>query len=379
MLTIQPNSVVLQDSLSPTNEWSLFSDPLVVVQTKVIEEVLGCLRTVEAHTKQGRYAVGFISYEAAAAMDPAFQTHASTGFPLLWFGVYENRQSIKLPTANVGAYRLGAWTPSVSFDEYRDAINQIKNHINDGHAYQVNYTFRLRNSFSGDAWEFFLALQESQRSRHCAYANLGRYHICSASPELFFTLDNEKLISKPMKGTIKRGSTTAEDDKLVDWLQTSQKNRAENVMIVDMVRSDMGSIAKTGTVSVEKLFSIEKYPTVLQMTSTVAADVSSSVTDILRGMFPCASITGAPKVKATEIIKNLEKDPRGIYTGSIGYLAPDGKAEFNVAIRTVVVDTKNANAEYGVGGGIVWDSDAQDEYEECKAKAAVLTRTSSAF
>ncbi len=150
-------------------------------------------------------------------------------------------------------------------------------------------------------------------------------------------------------------------------------------MIVDMIRNDMGSIATTGSVRVEGLFSIEKYPTVLQMTSTVTSRVSAPISEILRKMFPCASITGAPKVKTMEIIKNLEPDPRGIYTGSIGYIAPGGRTQFNVAIRTVAIDLEKNAAEYGVGGGIVWDSKATEEYDECQAKAAVLFQKHSEF
>jgi para-aminobenzoate synthetase/4-amino-4-deoxychorismate lyase len=230
----------------------------------------------------------------------------------------------------------------------------------------------LRNTFAGDPWELFLTLNKAQRSSYAAYIDLDQYSICSVSPELFLSLTNGKLTCKPMKGTIKRGFTTVEDQEKEKWLFSSEKNRAENVMIVDMIRNDMGTIATTGSVCVEKLFSIEKYPTVLQMTSTVTAAITAPIAEIFCKMFPCASITGAPKVKTMEIIKSLERDPRGIYTGSIGYIAPDGKAQFNVAIRTVVIDRKNNQAEYGVGGGITWDSEPKDEYDECKAKAAVL-------
>jgi para-aminobenzoate synthetase/4-amino-4-deoxychorismate lyase len=379
MRAIPSNSVLIQEPSSDAPTWRLFEDPIAVIQTDSVERVPECLDAVQTHTARGCYAAGFVSYDAAPAMDSAFKAHRSSDFPLVWFGIYRDYRRVALPSPTADAFKLGPWTSSVSSDEYRDAVAKIKNHIGDGNAYQVNYTFRLRSSFSGDPWEFFLALQRSQQSQYAAYLDLGRYRVCSASPELFFSLDGGTLTSKPMKGTVRRGATAEEDERLGRWLGASSKNRAENVMVVDMVRNDMGGVADTGTISVEKLFSVEKYPTVFQMTSTVTARVSSPAVDVLRRMFPCASITGAPKVKVMEIIQSLEKEPRGLYTGSIGYLAPDGTASFNVAIRTAVFDTATGSAEYGVGGGIVWDSDADEEYEECNAKAAVLARAASVF
>src|SRR6266566_5867586 len=372
MNRVARHTVLIQDQLSGNTQWLLFSNPVTVIQTHELDNVIDCLKAVEAHTKKGLYAAGFISYEAARAMDPALQTHAPGALPLAWFGIYDGCDPIDLPGADPAQYRLGEWVPSIPRDDYDAAIARIKHHIRNGDTYQVNYTLRLRNTFSGDPWQLFLTLHKAQRSDYCAYLNLDRFHICSVSPELFFSLDEGKLTCKPMKGTVKRGYTTVEDKEREQWLFSSQKNRAENVMIVDMIRNDMGSIATTGSVRVEGLFSIEKYPTVLQMTSTVTSRVSAPISEILRKMFPCASITGAPKVKTMEIIKNLEPDPRGIYTGSIGYIAPGGRTQFNVAIRTVAIDLEKNAAEYGVGGGIVWDSKATEEYDECQAKAAVL-------
>jgi len=195
-------------------------------------------------------------------------------------------------------------------------------------------------------------------------------------------MDGATLRSKPMKGTAPRGATDTETHANADWLYHSEKNRAENAMIVDMIRNDMGKIAQVGSVRVPRLFEIERYPTVLQMTSTVESRTSVSFTETLGALFPCASITGAPKARTMEIISQMETDPRGVYTGAIGYLAPGRRARFNVAIRTTVVDLVERRAEYGVGGGIVWDSDPAEEYEECRIKARVLagktnTRASS--
>ncbi|HEY4722495.1 MAG TPA: aminodeoxychorismate synthase component I, partial [Anaerolineae bacterium] len=274
---------------------------------------------------------------------------------------------------------LGEWTATVPWAAYERSIDAIRNYIADGKTYQVNYTYRLHAPFHGDPWNFFLTLAHRQPVGYAAYVDTGRHVICSASPELFFQLSGRDLRSKPMKGTAARGRTLAEDRANMQWLQHSEKNRAENVMIVDMVRNDMGRIAEIGSVDVPSLFAIERYPTVLQMTSTVTSRTAAPLIDILRALFPCASITGAPKVRTMKIIAELETTPRGVYTGCIGYLAPGREARFNVAIRTVTIDRDIDQAEYGVGGGIVWDSDAADEYRECEIKMRVLMQARPAF
>ena len=237
---------------------------------------------------------------------------------------------------------------------------------------------RLNSEFSGGEWDFFLNLAQTQ-NKYAAYIDTGRYVICSASPELFFKLDGNKIYSHPMKGTAKRGRTTLEDKEQAEWLHNSLKNRAENVMIVDMIRNDLGRIAEIGSVQVPELFTIEKYPTLFQMTSTVQAKTNASLDEIFSALFPCASITGAPKVSTMNIIAELETTPRKIYTGSIGYISPNRKAQFNVAIRTALIDRENKTAEYGVGGGIVWDSTSADEYSEALLKARVLTERPRTF
>ncbi len=370
---------MIQDNLFGRARWLLFRRPTDILTTRDINNVDACLRGAEERTREGLYAAGFVAYEAAGALDPALRTHVLNDFPLIWLGIYSDYELIALPRCVKESTVLDSWQTSVTPEEYHRAFERIKEHISRGNTYQVNYTLRLRHAFSGDPWRLFLSLQSAQRSAYAAYLNLGRHHICSASPELFFSLDRGRLVSKPMKGTAPRGDTTADDRRGQEWLARSAKNRAENVMIVDMIRSDMGRVADAGTVCVDKLFSIERYPTILQMTSTVTSRASGSVTDILRAMFPCASITGAPKVKTMEIIKELESSPRGIYTGSIGYFGPDRRAQFNVAIRTAVADTEKRSVEFGVGGGIVWDSDEADEYAEWRAKARILFDTDPQF
>lgn len=364
---------VIQD---PANQqWLRFSEPCRVIEANRIEEVLPGLQMIEtAVEEEGLYAVGFISYEASPAFDSSLRVHPPSSFPLLWFGLYPEPEKMDFPplperTVNAPAH----WTPSVSNEAYNEAISRIKNHIARGETYQVNYTFRLHAPFQGDAWTFFLELMRVQKTKYAAYIDTGRFAICSTSPELFFRLDGQELTLRPMKGTAARGLTLEKDKDQAQWLHHSEKNRAENVMIVDMIRNDAGRIALTGSVQVPKLFEIEKYPTVWQMTSTVTAKTYASLCEIMTALFPCASITGAPKSSTMNIIADLETTPRHAYTGCIGFIAPDQKAQFNIGIRTVIIDRKTEQAEYGVGGGIVWDSGSKDEYEECRIKAYVLS------
>lgn len=325
------------------------------------------------------YAAGFLSYEASSAFDPVLTTRAAGEFPLLWFGLYAEPEEIELPWPEFNAYALGDAVSSVSQSDYERAIHRIKEYIGAGDTYQVNYTLRLTLPFSGDPWHLFLAMVRAQSPGYAAWVDTGRVALCSASPELFFRLQGNLLTCKPMKGTVKRGLTQKEDTALSEWLHFSEKNRAENLMIVDMIRNDLGRVADTGSVRVPRMFEVERHPTLWQMTSTVAADCSKSVTEILGALFPCASITGAPKIRTTQIIAELEPTPRGLYTGCIGFIAPERSVQFNVAIRTAVVDRSAGTAEYGSGGGIVWDSASDDEFTETLLKARVLTEQRSEF
>jgi para-aminobenzoate synthetase / 4-amino-4-deoxychorismate lyase len=378
---LMPGLVILH---SPADQgWLRFANPIEIVTARSIAEVLPSLRHLEEQVCSRRlYAAGYLAYESAPAFDAALQVRSASVVPLLWFGLYERAEPIELPAPDTSptAWRsagrspdpIGPWQPTVTWDEYERAISAIKDRIAAGRTYQVNYTYRLRAPFTGDPWTFFLQLARKQ-SDYAAYLDLDRWVICSASPELFFQQRGDTVISKPMKGTAPRGKTLAEDRAQMEWLHHSEKNRAENVMIVDMIRNDLGRLAQIGSVTVPRLFEVERYPTVLQMTSTVTAQIDASFTELLTALFPCASITGAPKVSTMNIIADLETTPRGVYTGAIGYLTPDRSAQFNVAIRTVTIDRAAGQAEYGVGGGIVWDSDAEDEYRECEIKTRVLT------
>jgi len=302
------------------------------------------------------------------------------GFPLLWLGLYDAPRAVALPPAAAAPPATpDRWEPSCSPEEYGRAFEQIKRRIREGDTYQVNLTYRLRRAFAQDPWPAFLRLAEAQGPTYGAWVSTRSWTVCSASPELFFRLDGTRLESRPMKGTAPRGLTLAQDREQAAALQSSEKNRAENLMIVDMVRNDLGRVAEPGSVSVPALFTLEKYPTVWQLTSTVQAETRAPVSEIFRALFPPASITGAPKARTMRLIAALEATPRRVYTGAIGFLAPGRCAQFNVAIRTLLVDRARKRAEYGVGGGIVWDSECAAELAECCTKSRILDACSPAF
>ncbi|MGQ9662031.1 MAG: aminodeoxychorismate synthase component I [Kiritimatiellia bacterium] len=357
----------------PGEFWQL-ERPLWVVEATELAAVQQCLETAAAAATEGCYVAGFVAYEAAPAFDPAFCTRAPRDLPLAWFGVFGDRHCVNIASLDqAGAFQLGEWTPSISRAAYAAAIERIKTCLLRGETYQVNFTFRLYADFQGDPLGMFVRLHRNQWAAYCALIETEQFAICSASPELFFELDGKRLVSKPMKGTAARGLTWEEDQRAALALSRSEKDRAENVMIVDMVRNDMGRIAEWGTVTVEKLCEVERYPTVLQMTSTVACRTAATMPEIMRALFPCASITGAPKVRTMTIIRDVEQEPRGIYTGAVGLGTAERRWQFNVAIRTVTIHKKQGRAQYGVGGGVVWDSTAGNEYEECLTKSRVLT------
>ncbi len=374
---IQKNEVLLKNN----NEWLHFVNPHQIISAANIDDVHAALQEIERLINSNNWhAAGFVTYEAAPAFDRALQVRSPDDFPLLWFGLYPEPHIRKTSEVlrDLGGLVALNWQAGITRESYNTAIEKVKEAIAQGKTYQVNYTMRLNSEFSGEEWDFFLRLAQTQ-NKYAAYIDTGRYVICSASPELFFKLDGNKIYSHPMKGTAKRGRTTLEDKQQTEWLHNSVKNRAENVMIVDMIRNDLGRIAEIGSVQTPELFRIEKYPTLFQMTSTVQAKTNASMDEIFTALFPCASITGAPKVSTMNIIAKLETTPRKIYTGSIGYISPNRKAQFNVAIRTALIDRENKTAEYGVGSGIVWDSTSADEYSEALLKARVLTEPPRLF
>ena len=357
-----------------SGRWQLFSDPVTTLVCRRVGEIPHVLSGMEERVEaEGLHAAGYLSYEAAPAFDAAYQVEGQTDFPLLWFGLFRQAQTVLLHPTGQRTPGGNDWTPSVDLAQYSAAIDTIKEHIRRGDTYQVNYTFRLLKTWRDEPWKFLLQMLGARAKGYPAFIKLKDWLICSLSPELFFRLDGEDLISKPMKGTAPRGFMNADDLESGSRLRQSEKERAENVMIVDMVRHDMGRIARGGSVGVRTLFDVEKYPTVWQMTSTVTGKTASRVGEIFRALFPPASITGAPRVKTMEIIRDLERSPRKIYTGCIGRISPDRRAQFNVAIRTVLIDRVTGEGEYGVGGGITWQSETEKEYEECLTKALALS------
>ena len=367
--------------------WLDFGEPERVIGVTAPTSVLSALEEIERAVTDGYSAAGFLTYEAAGGLDPAFHTRAPGMLPLLRFGIYRGFAVHETPPRAMGTYRVGAWSPSVDAAEHARAIGAIKDRIARGETYQVNFTLRLRAPFHGEPADWFHDLHRAQSPGYAAFIEDGNDVICSASPELFFSLDQQAIHCRPMKGTAQRGLTWAEDQALAMRLHHSTKNRAENLMIVDMMRNDLGRIARIGSVHVERLFEVERYPTVLQMISDIRARTSASFADIMRALYPSASITGAPKVRTMEIIQSLETEPRGVYTGSIGCLLPHhpftgvpGRfAQFNVAIRTAHIRRDQATVEYGTGGGIVWDSESETEYRECHTKALILKRAPPDF
>jgi para-aminobenzoate synthetase / 4-amino-4-deoxychorismate lyase len=370
------------------------AEPVGVIEARRPSEVAGAVDAAESAAARGLWAAGFVAYEAAPGLDPELSVHVRApddpfaGLPLAWFALFERKED--LPPLEPG--RLDAsgsagspWRPSVPRATYDAAVERIRELIAAGHTYQVNHTIRLRAAIQGDERGFYRDLCLAQRGGYAAFLDLGRFRVLSASPELFFRIDGLRITTRPMKGTSPRGRWPAEDDEIAARLVASSKDRAENAMIVDLLRNDLGRICRTGSVAVERMLEAERFETVWQLTSTIEGDLRPEITllDTFRALFPSGSVTGAPKVRTTRIIADLEDSARGPYCGAIGYLAPPGsgepRANFNVAIRTVVLDTQTRTAEYGVGGGITHDSSASGEYEEILAKARVLTEVRPAF
>jgi para-aminobenzoate synthetase/4-amino-4-deoxychorismate lyase len=375
---MRQNLIILRDGFS--NQWLRFENPYEVLVGRRCDEVLPILERTESASAQGGYAAGFLAYEAAGAFDSALRTQSQNRVPLIWFGLYpEPTVLADLPVPMDLGYSTDGWLGDLSVEEYIERIRQIRECILEGETYQVNFTFRLKSRFHGNPYAFFVELCRFHKPPFAAYLEMDAFTVCSTSPELFFCLDHGRITTRPMKGTIARGRTTDEDRRQSEILTRSEKEQAENLMVVDMIRSDLGKIAKWGSVATSKLFSAERYPRFWQMTSTVESETDASVSSILTALFPSASVTGAPKPKTMEIITRLESSPRGLYTGSIGYIAPDRKAQFNVAIRTAVIHLTDGTAEYGTGGGIVWDSTAESEYRECLLKGSVVLQEEPEF
>ncbi len=386
----------VQDSLNTKS--FLFHNPESVIKTNDLDKVISTLSLIDTAIKDGYYAAGYITYEAGFAFEQSlksFHNKSCFEFPLIWFGIFSEPLIIHHDHASHGGPGLQSYQRkmiasqnfcnvshfsfSVSKEDYMDDITRIKEYVNNGDTYQINYTLQVTLDLTGDVFELYKLLKHTQPVSYASYVHHDDCTVISLSPELFFRRKGGELVTKPMKGTVKRGRNVDEDKKNALWLRESEKNRAENIMIVDMLRNDLGRICKKGSIQVPELFSIEKYKTLFQMTSTITGELNpgTTYTDIFKSLFPCGSVTGAPKIRSMEIIHELEKLKRGIYTGAIGYISPHDEAVFNVAIRTVTFNRRKASI--GIGSGIVWDSDADSEYDECELKLSFLRESPDSF
>ena len=339
-------------------------------------QVRPLLDAVQALARQGRWCVGYLRYEAGAAFDPALAVHEADG-PLAWFGVHETPQP--WPEGEAGGTATAQWQESLTRAAFDESMAEIHRAIADGELYQINYTAPLQGTLQGAPRDLFMALRRAQPGGYAAYIDTGDEQVLSVSPELFFDWNGERILVRPMKGTAPRGATPGDDAALAAQLRASAKERAENVMIVDLIRNDLSRVAQPFSVTVPHLFRLEALPSVWQMTSDVQARTRPGTTlaDVFAALFPCGSITGAPKVRAMQMIKRLEPEPRGVYCGAVGVVRPGGAATFNVAIRTVTV--RGGVVRCGIGSGITADATAQGEWQEWRHKRAFLERASQPF
>ena len=369
------NLIILEDS----GIFKSFEKPKRIISCNKIDEVETCLREIEAELGKGRYLAGFISYEAGYAFENKLKNKSRYPFPLIWFGIFRKIKELNQIPNIKRRYKIDKFSLNISEIEYKDSIHKIKRFIEKGDTYQVNFTMKYKFNFSGSALNLYQDLRERQPVPYSAYIRGNGFKILSFSPELFLERSGRKMIVKPMKGTMCRGRTPGEDEDNRIFLCNDKKNQSENIMIVDLLRNDLGKISEFKSVKVKKLFQVERYQTLYQMTSTIESKLSRNVSfhDIFKALFPSGSVTGAPKIRTMQIVNELEKEPRKIYTGAIGYIAPDGIAKFNVAIRTILIEGKKA--EMGIGSGIVYDSDPDKEFDECKLKADFLTSSPPKF
>ena len=359
----------------------LFTEPIKELKTRDLDRVEALLREVEAYQEAGFYAVGYISYEAAPAFEKKLAVHPAPlmGEYLLYFTIHQEVETLPFPEDYEAVDLPANWKEEVEAPAYQEAIKTIHHHIRQGDTYQVNYTVQLSQELEADPLAIYNRLVVEQKAHYNAFIQHDDVAILSISPELFFEQDDRLLTTRPMKGTTRRGLTNQTDLKEAAWLEADPKNRAENMMIVDLLRNDMNRISEIGSEQVTRLCQVEQYSTVWQMTSTIESRLRAEVDLIqtFQALFPCGSITGAPKISTMEIIQQTEIAPRGVYCGTIGILLPKGKRIFNVAIRTLQM--QGNRAIYGVGGGITWDSKWEGEFQETKQKSAVLYRQEPHF
>ncbi len=374
--------VLLEDRSEGGGPALLFAAPAEIVSAAGIADVSAALARIEAGLARGLHAAGFFAYELGYAFELrlAGRIPAGRSLPLLWFGLFEAPRSVNASALDRLFAGRGAPPPLEALEfglgeqGHAESVRRVLDYLHAGDAYQVNLTFPIRFRYRGDPLSLYGALRASQPVAHGGIVAMEGATILSVSPELFIETVAGRAVTRPMKGTAPRGADAAADEAAKAALRADPKQRAENLMIVDLLRNDLGRVSELGSVEVPALFSVESYPGFHTLTSTVTSRLQRglSLSGLVQAMFPCGSVTGAPKLRAMEIISELEPEPRGVYTGSIGMIAPNGDLRFNVAIRTATI-TANGEGVYGVGGGIVADSVAASEYAECRLKARVLT------
>jgi len=372
-----PGTVLLHDNLSPNGQSLLFAEPREILVAHTADEARAALARLAAAPGKGLWAAGYFAYELGLLFEERLLAHLPerSDTPLLWFGLYDAPRPFDPETLNSATHGVATdLVPETSFASYASAFDRVKTYIEAGDTYQVNLTLKARFRLSGDPLGLYRRLAQSQKTAYGAYIHAGDHFVLSRSPELFVSSAGKKISARPMKGTIKRAPLAAADAAARVALAADQKNRAENLMIVDLLRNDFSRIAEVGSVKVTDLFTVETFPTLHTMTSGITAQRRADVgfAEVMENLFPCGSITGAPKLRAMEIIHEVEAGPRGLYTGSIGYLAPNGDFAFNVAIRTAVIKA-DGSGEIGIGGGVVADSDAASEYQEALLKLRFLS------
>src|SRR6267142_2729152 len=361
--------------------WRVFHRPSKILAAHDLQSLEALLAETDRHVQAGGEAAGLLRYEAGYAFEPRLAHLISRSLlPPAWFGFYAGSETIDdfdVSDAGPAAITDGPIADAVR-EDYCGKVETIRRLIEEGDVYQINLTFPLRFHAQGTAWGLFRALVRAHPTEYAAYINTGAEQIVSLSPELFFRIDGNRIVVRPMKGTAARGLSSEEDRKKPAYLLESEKERAENLMITDLMRNDLGRICRTGSVETTELFRVEKLPSVWQMTSTVAGELPEEwkISTVLRALFPPGSVTGAPKLRAMECIADLEPQPRGAYTGTLGYVTRE-RAQFSVAIRTI--ELQEGKATMGVGSGITWDSVGSAEWEECAWKAAFLRHQPQEF
>ncbi|MCW3846830.1 aminodeoxychorismate synthase component I [Sphingomonas sp. LB-2] len=380
-----PPFVLLDDARPGAAPARLYAGPVEIVEASGEGEVGPALDRLKAARGRGLHAAGFLTYEASEELEPsAWPRPAGGEVPRLWFGLFDSYAEIDDVPALLPD-PAGAWAgkpqPWITSDQYGEQFAQVEELIAAGDIYQANLTFRAWVRRAGPPGALYALLRARAAAGYGALVATGEQYLLSFSPELFFTVEQGRLTARPMKGTAIRGGSPEEDEALAEALASDPKQRAENLMIVDLMRNDLSRVARPGSVEVPQLFHVERYPTVHQMVSTVTATLEDGLgaIDALTSLFPCGSVTGAPKVRAMQIIGEVEGAARNIYTGSIGRLDANGDAMFNVAIRTLMLDPTSDAAVLGLGSGIVADSQLDEEWAECLAKGAFVTAGETAF